>query len=388
MKVKVLFIVSTAAVLIIGWYIFSLYNQEFTLDRGDTFEKQFTIWTTTSAVREAVTRFEAADERVRVNVRMYDDSEALLEDWEVRRDTEEAPDVIELNAQYGFSDLEEPDVTPIDAIGVDEHFHKSIYDAFSLNDILYAVPLGIEIPVVYSNASLVGGTKGLEPFYFNDLHTNEQLAELQQGVNERNSSGTFHAFQTDRELPWYWTSWNEGESDRPAEVWWEEIVQDYELIPPLDHHMALTRFVNREAGLLLSSSRHQTTLLSLIRNQFDLQVTPFQGTEGSPILIGGNGLAVVGSDKEKQEVISEFIAFLFTEEEQVALLSETGWLPSKEKQLLDRSFLMKLPMGGNLVELAGYEHLYTGDAESRLTFERWTELMERAREIERNTSER
>ncbi|MEC5423468.1 hypothetical protein QGM71_08150 [Virgibacillus sp. C22-A2] len=128
--------------------------------------------------------------------------------------------------------------------------------------------------------------------------TEESLKEyekIQGKSNGKNEADRFWLFHFDQNIPLYWNSYRGGTSIGETytfEEMWNMLVNEYELIPPLDNHMAITRFSNMEVGVLITTSQHLQTIQDLIGNSFEFEVEPFISNNRDSVQIVGNGLSL------------------------------------------------------------------------------------------------
>ncbi|MBB6454606.1 ABC-type glycerol-3-phosphate transport system substrate-binding protein [Salirhabdus euzebyi] len=383
MKLKLLFLLSISIIIICIFYIVDLLNQDFVLNKEDEYDSTINIWITSSGLAPSLDQFEN-EYNVKVNVRQFNDKEALMEELTLSNVTSELPDVIEVNDHDGMDEIvKQYDVYPIERISSDllTQFHPSIHKSFTYQDKLYAYPLGMEIPLLFVNESLLRNhyTDGETLFPF-EKHLGK-YKEIQDKINENNNIQPFWLFHFDEQIPFYWeakVASTIGPTNASFDDMWNDLVNVYQLVPPLDNHMAITRFANLEVGALVSTSVHLQTVQELIGNSFEFDVIPFI-PNSYPILVSGHGLVVMNEN----EMVDELFTFLNKEEIQLQFLGKNGWLPAAKTLMEDTAFVHDLPMSKYISELLQYEHLFIGTEIEEASRESWTDIKNKAIEIEK-----
>lgn len=379
---KVLFFVSIIGVITLVIYIVLLLNQDFALTREDNSKKTLNIWTTTPRLSHVLHQFEVQSD-VKIKLKRFRDNESVMEGLKLALEEKQLPDLVELNSHTGIEEiLKDYNLISMSEFSPElpEMFHQSIVDNFSVNDNLYAYPLGIEIPLMLINQSFINDEVDMHMYPFSN---DEQLMiyqAFQDKVNEY-SNNDFWLFHFDENIPWYWASnqLSKGANVNISEFWdaWYQVTGQYKIVPKLDHRMALTRFTNMEVGILVTSSNNLQTIQQSIGNNFEFMTSPFLSQENSHILVSGTGLVALNNNIE----IMNLFNYLNEEDTQKNLLSKTGMLPSRNDLLEDKVFIQNLPMSKHLTNLIEYKEQFIGLRPEKDNIS-WGIIMEQVQDIE------
>lgn len=382
MNKKILFFISIICVILLITNIISLLNQDVDLNREDSTKASIHIWTTTPRLSYILHQYEIQS-NVRINLKQFHDTEALLEELEFLRTENAFPDLIEMDARNGIDSLpNDYDPIPLEKLAPDMAglFHESIVDNFSEEHGLLAYPLGIEVPLLLVNQSFIDNQSGMIVYPFQSGSHLNTFEELQKSVNENNHSKNFWFFHFDENIPWYWTSHKlsaSSESRSDFQRMWKDLTRTYNLMPPLDHHMALTRFSNMEIGVLISGSDNLQTLQKSIGNDFEFEAHPLLLRRDDNILVSGHGMIALRNKEE----IKDLFTFLNHKEVQQDLLSKTGSLPAQIALLESKSFMQSLPMSKYLTGLTGYRDQFIGMIPDEGAID-WKSMMDTVDKIE------
>lgn len=384
MKIRLLALLSVVTIAVISFYSFRIYNEEFNLELGEEYTSSFTMWAVSSSLTDVAEQFQES-ESIKVNIRQFQDHHSLIEELLTLHTGQNPPDLVEVSSHYGLGEINDiHSVLPINEVMDNPSFdlHEAFHTNFSIDGDLLAFPIGLEIPVMYRNHSLLGENevKGLTGL--NDDSWNE-MVHIQEQINRRSQTDQFWLTHTDNLIPWYWKAWSENDSNHVAADWWEHIYTDYELSPALDHHMAITRFANYEVGTLIASSTHMSSIQQLVGNTFSINISPLFAEEGGRIVTAGNGLVVLTDDERAdQTTLSNFLTYVYQEENMLQVLSDSGMIPASKDRMHKASFIRALPMSQHIEELLNYEIHFKGTAPSSQDRVEWYELLEESNRIE------
>ncbi|EGA90855.1 hypothetical protein GPDM_03135 [Planococcus donghaensis MPA1U2] len=368
MKLKVFLIVSILIMVLSVSYIISMLNQDFVLSQETKYEATLNVWTTTPELSVILKQFQG-ETNIQMNIKQFQNSELLMEELELTKLNNKFPELVEIPANYGIANMKSDyNIQPIDGFMEKDLFHTAARELFSEKAELYAFPLGIEIPVLYYNKTLLTDEIKKEAFPFQEKQTVEQFKAFQDKKNKGNSNKQFWMFHFDEQVSWYWDSYSlsRGASNTlQLEDSWSMLYDQYELVPPFDSPMAITRFVNSQVGALISNSKHIYTIQQLIGNRFEFEAQPFRKESNDRILISGKGLAVTGNPETDPADLEQLFRFLDSQEIQLQLLSATGILPAQKELLENAAFIRKLPMAKYLLPLAKENPYFTGTTDER-----------------------
>ena len=368
MKLKLFLVVS---ILIMGLsisYIISMLNQDFVLSQETKYEATLNVWTTTPELSVILKRFQEKT-NIQMNVKQFQNSELLMEELELTKLNDKVPELVEISAEYGIGTMRrEYGIRPIDGLLETEAFHLASRELFSEDAGLYAFPLGIEVPVLYYNKTLLPDKIKKEAFPFQGEQALEQLKDFQDKKNTGSPNKQFWLFHFDEKLSWYWDSYKLSHGARNASQLadsWNILHDESELVPPFDSPMAITRFVNSEIGALASGSKHIYTIQQLIGNRFEFEVEPFRDQPNDWILIAGKGLVATDNSETDPADLKRLFEFLNSQEVQIQLLSATGMLPAQKELLESTNFIQELPMAKYLLPLGEVHPYFTGTTDER-----------------------
>lgn len=363
MKVRLLLIISIIVLGLSGAYIVKLLNQDFVLSKESNFKATINLWTTTPELSSISMRFQEK-ENIKVNIKQFENSELLFEELELTKLNNDAPDLVEVSSLNEMALLKNDyAIFPVDGLADKSSFHPAAIENFSSEKVLYAYPLGIEVPTIYINRALVQQEVFPAIYPFQPEKVLKQYEKVQNDRNEKHPATPFWMLHFDDQLDWYWSSnqlAGNSISQQDFDSQWAELVKEYQLVPQLDSHMAITRFANSEIGTLISNSKHIQSLQQLIGNRFEFDINPFLMEEEDKIQVSGNGLAVLTDAAESGESIKRLFQYLSVEEEQAELLSGTGWLPAQQALLQSDPFIHQLPMFKHLQSLTKYQNNFIG----------------------------
>lgn len=382
MRLKLSLVLSVIIIIFSIVYIIDLLRQDFVFNRESTYESLVTVWTTTPGLSTTLEGINEV-EHVKVSVKQFHNFESLQEALELAQINHALPDVVEVDSHYGMHEvMENFSPFPVENnLKNDSEFHLSIYDSFQDQDLLYAYPLGMEIPLLYLSQSIIQNDLDVDPYPFQTVEKLSNYKLIQDKIDDRNLSGDFWFFHIDQNIPWYWNAYqfsNPQDDKLTFEEVWKNLTIDFEMIPLLDHHRAITRFTNLEIGALITSSKHLLTVQRLIGNDFEFEVQPFIAKEGDDILVGGNGLVMLSENPS----IPKLLEYLNDPDIQLELLSKTGWLPTQSELLENSTFIHRLPMSKYLNKLIVYEEDFVGEKFNGNSREKWMEKINQAHNIE------
>lgn len=382
MKFKVPFLLSVCIVVLSIIYIFNLINQDFVLNKEDEYEDTMNIWLTTPGLISSVERFQE-ESGIKMNITKFKSEEALVEELILPNMEDNLPDLIEIHSSYGLDEIMElSNPNSIQKIGEDFSvaFHEATLENFSYDNGLYGYPLGIEIPIIIINRTILDNhiedNQRVSPF--NSSDTLAVYKEIQDKINN-NKAKTFWFFHFDEDIPYYWDAFQQKEqgSKTSFEKLWTNLIKEYELVPPLDNHMAVTKFSNMEVGALITTSSNLQMIQELVRSTFEVEVLPLFDS-GEPLFVSGSGFISFSNEKK----VEMFYSFLDQDDVQLEFLSNTGWIPAKNSLIESKPFILQLPMAKYLGNLVKYHDVFSGKELSGNSWETWENIKEEAIGIE------
>ncbi|WP_042143649.1 extracellular solute-binding protein [Paucisalibacillus sp. EB02] len=383
MKLKVLFFLSIGIVILSVIYIVNLINQDFVLNKEDEYEDTMTIWITTPGLISSIDGFEEAS-RIKVHIKQFNNWETLIDELLLSNVEGNLPDIIEVHSSYGLDEvvnIEKPKSNEDIGQELFTSFHGATLENFQYKDELYGYPLGVNLPIIIINRTVLNHhfseKQFLSPFDSND--SLETYQSIQERINNNNKVRPFWLFHFDKEIPYYWDAYQQTRMDSVTsfEVYWTDLVKKYGLVPPLDEHMAITRFSNMEIGVLITTTSKLQTIQELIGNTFEFEVLPLF-ENGQPLLVSGNGLVAFGNE----EKIKRFYEFLAHDDVQLEILQNTGWIPAMKTSMNNVSFINQLPMAKYLSNLVRENNNFRGQGVSNGRRDIWNRIKEKAQEIE------
>lgn len=384
MRVKVLFIISLVCLFVSIFYIADLLKEDFILTKNTEYDSTIEIWTVTTSLTPIIKNFQN-ELNVKVNHKRFIDDDSLIEELKLAKINDDFPDLIEVSSNYSMDEVvSEFSVFSIEQFMEDgsSPFHKSIINSFSDKDILYAYPLGIEIPLIFKNKSILKkfSTDRMYPF----LQEND-FKDYQKKQKEirKNLRSNFWLFHFDEDLPLYWSAHESSrafDKDLLFEDTWEWLISEYELLPPLDSHMAITRFTNYEIGALITTSKQIQTIQHLVGNSFELEVSPFIPNEDDNLYVIGNGFVILNEN----ERINDFFSYMSRKEIQLELLSKAGWIPAHRDHLNNNyTFINQLPMAKYIKKIIEHEEQFFGRSFNESTIDQWQKVLNIVENIEK-----
>ncbi|WP_042221559.1 extracellular solute-binding protein [Oceanobacillus manasiensis] len=386
MKIKFLLTLSICIVIISTVYIINLLNQDFILNKDDDYNSTINVWITTPGLVSALKQFQTESNN-RMNVREFKDTEALFEELElIDTDNNEYPNIVETDSNFGMEEISElGNIVPLSEVSksLPDQFYHSVSLNFYHNDSLFAFPVGVEIPLVLINRTIINNqiSTDLSLYPFASESQLVQYKRIQDKIDRNDNTKPFWFFHLDNNIPLYWNSYLYSHGNRDTHSFadmWKRLIVEYELVPPLDNHMAITRFANTEVGVLITTSQQLQTIQHLIGNSFEFEVLPFIQNNNDPILVSGNGLVVLKNSKH----IKELFQFMSSDEIQTEILSKTGWFPT-QKSLWDKpEILHELPMAKHLNSLLKYSGNFRGKKPTNNAKSEQIDIKKKAHKIE------
>ncbi|GIN58351.1 hypothetical protein J8TS2_26700 [Lederbergia ruris] len=386
MKLRVLFLLSVCIVILSTVYTINLINQDFVLNKEDEYEDTMTIWMTTPGLLSSMNHFEE-ESKIKVNIKQFNNQATLLEELALAHTEGNLPDIIEVGSSYGLDEVVKIG-NPYSSEEIGQElfapFHEAILENFYYTDELYGYPLGMELPIIMINRSILNNhfaeDQLITPFSSDDSLETYKL--IQDRINHNNQTKPFWLFHFDEDIPYYWEAYQytrEG-SDISFERYWTNLVKEYQLMPPLDEHMAVTRFSNMEIGVLITTSSKLQMIQELIGNTFEFDVLPLLDS-GELLFISGNGFVALDNGGN----IRQFYQFVGQEDVQLEILKNTGWMPTRKTSMSNETFIYQLPMAKYLIHLVQENNRFHGQAASEGSRNIWKNIQEKAQEIERNS---
>ncbi|MCJ7841665.1 extracellular solute-binding protein [Lederbergia sp. NSJ-179] len=386
MKLRVLFLLSVCIVVLSIIYTINLINQDFVLNKEDEYEDTMTIWMTTPGLLSSIHHFEEKA-KIKANIKQFHNQETLLEELALAQTEGDFPDIVEVSSSYGLDEVVAVG-NPYSSEEMGQElfapFHKAILENFYYTDGLYGYPLGVELPIIVINRSILNNhfaeNQFLTPFSSDESLETSKL--IQDRINHNNQTKPFWLFHFDEDIPYYWEAYQytRENSDNSFERYWTNLVKKYQLMPPLDEHMAVTRFSNMEIGALITTSSKLQMIQELIGNTFEFEVLPLLDSR-EPLFISGNGFVAL----DNGEKVRRLYQFLGQEDVQLEILQNTGWMPTRKTLMTNETFIYQLPMAKYLYHLVQENNKFHGQEVTEGSRNIWKNIQEKAKEIERSS---
>lgn len=287
---RALFISSIIVIFLIGIYLFGLKPKP-AIQTQENGSSTFTIWVYSSKLVNSVEAYKKENPEVVIFMKKMKSAEHLVEELKLANSSGNTPDMAEIPSLYGiFPLVENVSLMPVNEY-VEEEFSASLIEViearFSINENLYAIPLGYEVPILYVNSNK-----------YNDklnIQTLQDLWEL---------SDSKPPILADAMYPWYKLNM------LPPDFTEEDQVNGEKLFfPEYSSMMALTDFVNGHAGVLISSSSKLHLLEKLIGSTFKWEPMAFPSSS-EQLLVNGSGLSVFQNRDASKETIQSFFSYM------------------------------------------------------------------------------
>ncbi|GAK03863.1 glycerol-3-phosphate ABC transporter, periplasmic glycerol-3-phosphate-binding protein [Geomicrobium sp. JCM 19037] len=379
----ILFFISVSIVLLLSLYLLSYSNHDNDLEDSSTNnDETLKLWTVEPALVEASETFsETNDKGVTIQTRLFTSHDQLLDELYGAVSLNETPDLAEIHAHYGVADfaeqgLIEPVETYVNSNKIDEMF-KALSERFTFNDTRYALPIGLNVPVIYYNASLAE-QYGMENI--NRLTWDSFLEDVDQLHSKVNNDQLWH-FHTDMETPWYMEAMHNDLSFSPEQSelnQWSRLVNELGYMPKLTHQLAIPQFVDGDGLFLMSSLKQHQLLRRLIAGSFDLGMISLPEV-GTSYPAGGAGI-IVFSNAPKEKVTS-FFQYLDEPEMSIKVSIESDYLPVRPDFFNDYQFEQWLRRNDTINIYTAINHLEYKNAQLE-DEERWNLLQSLQESVE------
>jgi len=337
---RTLLITSMIVITVIGVYIYMLSS----ISNGPLHRREspqlvsIEVWLYTQELSSFFLDYKTKNPHVNVEIRTFRSYEQLYNELTAAVSAHHAPQIAEVNSNYGIAQL----AASGSLLSVGDQLPTSIWngmnanapDFFQYGDKRWAIPYGLSMNVLYYNEKLMTYSS-LEDMTsvqnWDDLLGIDSLLAASRKVNE---SRTHWGLVMDRELPWYLQNifasqeWNRSEKEKHlAQVFefWRKLIHEQKIMPPLQHHLAMSDFIDGRAVLFLSSSEKWPVLEKYIGGRFGFGMLPIPYSYRSIPKV--SGLAVLQSTTNQEKISIESIAFLLEEENQQKMWEITGQNP-------------------------------------------------------------
>lgn len=384
MKLKIVFLLSLVIVIFSIIYIVTLLNKDFVLTKEEEFKDTITVWITTSGLVSALETYQR-ESGTQMNIKQFNTMDLLIEELELSTKEDSMPDVVEINANYGGDEvLQKGKPIPLETFSNVQlsSFLDSSINNFMYKKTYYGFPLGVTIPVLLINRSILDHHLSTEMVVapFTSEKNLGKFKKIQAKINENNRLKPFWMFHFDETIPYYWYAYKQSDqyNGAPFREFWHSIINDLKLVPSMDSHMAITRFTNMEIGALVTTSEKLQTIQELTGNGFEYEVVPLF-PDKSPLLTTGNGFISFNSQKK----IDQFYKFLNNEKTQIEIHSNTGWMPAKKSLMNDSGYIYKLPMSKFLNKLTLRQEDFIGRNIIDDSRQNWIRIKEIAKKTEK-----
>lgn len=361
-----------------------LKNETRPSEHGNRNATALTIWVYSKEWPAVIERFQQRYPYIEVNVNTFRSSGQLHEELMAAISAKAAPHIAEVNSFFGMSDLiASGAVMPPGArTEAEEAGYLAAASApFTFGEQLWAMPAGLEIPMLYyraemMNSSIVETSGGIDW---------DTLALLSQRMkHDQRSDGIVDRWRLaiDGKLPWYFDNLTlQTGSETGSLQLWERWVHEYKIMRPLQHHLALSDFINGKAGVFIGSSEQFSTLKKYIGGKFSFDVSLFPGAQRYGVIPSAKGFVRFHADDEKNGAASLFLEFVYNGEVQEGLWEMHSVIPANAKALL--AVLGSEPDDRGKTILSGVQYLAPAipqvDAEAH-----WGNTMELLERIESN----
>lgn len=381
------------SVIIIAMLIFSLYHLKpnFQESTNQSVQK-VNIWFFSPAMEKWAQDFNKRHRNVQIVTKLMDNPDRLLEALNVAVSIGNAPDLVEMSSFYGIHPfIQKGLIKPIErllpSLNVQEYV-PGIADRFTLDNNLWAIPIGYSLPVLYVNQTMI------EQSY----QSLSQLDKWPLIVDSAKTLGTQPigrgewGLNTDSMMAWYiynlsadhWTfetptSMNNAVNHALSN--WGGLI-DQKVMPPLSHEMALTSFVNGKGLYFISSSENVNLIERLIAGHFNFTVLPFPYRRNHQALFDGSGLTVIAKDSDNSRSIKVVLKDLQSTKT-IMRISEAGNLiPPLGELALGERFLGKYNKYPKLQQAIKESLAFTGPPPSGHDEDLWKRLSSGAINVE------
>lgn len=292
-------------------------------------KERITFWAYSPGLLKIADQFEKENPDVRVVKKLLKNSTILLEELYAAQSAGNSPDIAEIPSWYGIAPLIESDaILPMDEYLTTEFqvaMPKSIAKRFLLDDVLWAIPLNYEIPILYANDAILSH----DQVSLENINSFSKLLEMGEKLEHPNVKWAINA---DNLYPWYIENLNEGSEKTVA-----SLIDEYEEILFHMNHMALTQFVNGEGAVLLSSSGKMQLIEKLIGSRFKWSMRLFPVAPEN-IIPNGNGIVILKNEKVPSDYTRQFLRYIQEEDQLKTLAMEQSLIPANMRLIKNEKF--------------------------------------------------
>lgn len=321
----------SVCLIMLLWIMRLNHNQP--LQYAQQTDVSLTAWIYSKPVSELLTDFQNEHPGIHIQLRTFRSEEQLHEELMAAISAHAPPHFAEIGSAYGIAELADTGAL----LPMDERMLQTIRglidpryaSAFQYNNQMWAMPYGTAVPVIYYNENLLGYS-GLS--FSTEAISWDQLVSIGMKLTQDHDGDEktdVWGLVMDPETPWYLRSsismQDPGSANRVERIYtlWHEMIYRYQITPPLKHHLAVSDFINGNAGLLLSSSEKEMMLEQYIGGTFKFGVLPFPAfSEEEAFEARVSGFVMLKSSVEMESAVRQIMAFLLSPAIQQRLLPE------------------------------------------------------------------
>ncbi|MFB9275594.1 ABC transporter substrate-binding protein [Cohnella cellulosilytica] len=297
-----------------------------------------TAWIYSKPVARLLSDYQAQHPEVNIEIRIFRSEERLYEELAAAISTHATPHMAEIGSGPGLGPLADSGALvpwdAEDASAVEERYAE----AFRHDGRLWALPYGAVLSVLYYNENLLRRPAG-SPAVAGELtwaQLTEQAMKMTQDVNGDGVTDIW-GFVADGNAARYLSGAIAAGGGAAAEAEassgqlfrvWHDLVFRYKAMPALEHHLALSSFIDGAAGLLLAPSDIRNMLEEYIGGTFGFGLLPVplrDRNEAAAVRV--SGLARLRSEPETELLAGRIAAYLLEPETQRRLFAEASKLP-------------------------------------------------------------
>ncbi|OMF21764.1 hypothetical protein BK133_27745 [Paenibacillus sp. FSL H8-0548] len=319
-------------------------------------EVSLTAWIYSKPVGELLAEYQSKHPEVNIEIRSFRSEQLLYEELTAAISTQMPPHMAEIGGEFGIIGLAETGgLAPFDdqlsseaMLAIDSNY----LETFKYDGRLWAMPYGVVVPVLYYNENLMRLSDA--PSEATSLSW-EQLTsygvKMTQDINGDGSTDIWGLVADNNAL------WNQirsigmngADSAADAEYlfsMWHDLVHRYKIMPALEHHLALSSFIDGKAGMLLAPSDISKRLEEYIGGTFEFGVLPVPHIAHNDATSARvSGFVMLKSGSETEQNVRHLISYLLQPAIQQRLFKETSKLP-----ILKESVEQMIRQGDDLTE--------------------------------------
>ncbi|CAH0117881.1 hypothetical protein PAE9249_00344 [Paenibacillus sp. CECT 9249] len=350
-------------------------------------------WIYTKELVEYINEFEAENPEFHAEVRVFRSAGQLYEELSAAISANAAPQLAEIGGMYGLAQLADSGMLAQldDRFGADAWlgFHPAMLAPFTYNQYRWALPVGGEVPVIYYNGDMARHADLNPSSFVSNVYGMTQAAK--KLTVDINGDGIVEhwGLAVDSDTPWYLLNWaGSASSPRGEDSWlrafrmWQQFVFEDEVMKPLQHHFALSDFIDGDVGMLISSSRKMPLLDRYIGGKFQYGVLPFPLFEGQQWTPNASGLAMLRALPEQERLALRLMEYMTNIDAQLGMLQRTGKIPSR-LAAIDRMALDEA-LGPRERTVIRLQRDFASMFPSADDMERWERLAEITEKLESN----